>query len=209
MESALIVEDLAEPREWLAGVVRTAFPGCRIHAAATLADGLRAVEMERFGLALIDLGLPDGSGFDLLRELQRSSPATRCVITTVMGDDAKIVTALAGGASGYLLKEQSAEQTVRQLVQLAEGMPILSPSIARRMIDHFRLTGPSETDGGTLTEREKETLALIARGYRNREVAGQLGVAESTVASHVKSIYRKLGIATRAEASWHATRLGL
>lgn len=209
MESALIVEDLAEPREWLAGVVRSAFPGCRIHAAATLADSLRAAAVDRFELALIDLGLPDGSGFDLLRELQRSSPATRCVITTVTGDDAQIVTALAGGACGYLLKEQTAGQTARQLVQLAEGMPILSPSIARRMIDHFRLTGPSAEDVGTLTGREKETLALISRGYRNREVARQLGVADSTVASHVKSVYRKLGIATRAEASWHATRLGL
>ncbi len=209
MESALIVEDLEETRDWLAEVVRMKFPGCRIDLAATLGEGRKAIQAGCFDLALIDIGLPDGSGLDLLRELHLKAPGTRCVVTTIMGDDAMIVSALAAGAAGYLLKEQTAEQVGRHLAQLAEGEPVLSPSVARRLMDHFRLTGPTREGAEKLTAREMETRALIARGYRNREVAERLGVTPCTVASHVKSIYAKLGITSRAEASWHATRLGL
>lgn len=75
---------------------------------------------------------------------------------------------------------------------------------------HFQMTGPAAADDDAgLSEREKQTLALIARGFRNSDAAMHLGIAESTVASHIKSIYRKLDISSRAEASWHATRLGL
>ena len=209
MESVLIVEDLEETRKWLAEVVGTEFPRCRQRAVGSLEEARQAVEEESFDLALIDIGLPDGSGLDLLRELHHSHPGTRCVVTTVMGEDAVIVSALASGAAGYLLKEHSAEQLSRQLALLADDTPLLSPSIARRLIEHFRLTGPTESGACPLTEREKETLGLISRGYRNREVAEQLGVKPSTVATHVKAIYAKLGISSRAEASWHATKLGL
>jgi len=116
---------------------------------------------------------------------------------------------LSAGAQGYLLKQQPADQLGRQLVQLHDGIPALSPSIARRIMEHFRMTGPVADDDAGLSDREKQTLGLIARGFRNVDVAESLGIAESTVASHIKSIYRKLGISTRAEASWHATRLGL
>ncbi len=209
MHRILIVEDVSETRGWLEDIVRTAFPDCRIVEAATMAAGLQAAEELAFDIALIDLGLPDGSGLEVLRSLRRLRPETLCVITTVMGDDAHIVSALSAGAQGYLLKEHTADLLSRQLTQLAEGVPALSPSIARRIMEHFRLTGPAENDDASLTEREKETLALIARGYRNIDAAETLGIAESTVASHIRAIYRKLGISTRAEASWHATRLGL
>lgn len=208
MKRVLIVEDIAETRCWLAGVVRSAFPDCAIHQAANVATAL-ATAYKEFDLALIDLGLPDGSGLDVLRHLRLAHPATRCVITTVMGDDAHVVAALSAGAEGYLLKEQPADQLGRHLLQLSEGVPALSPTIARRIMEHFRLTGPAADCDTALTDREKETLALIARGCRNSDVAEALGIAESTVASHIKAIYRKLGIGTRAEASWHATRMGL
>jgi DNA-binding NarL/FixJ family response regulator len=209
MENVLVVEDVAETRQWLADIVFAAFPDCRIHEAASVAHGLAATVAQSFDLALIDLGLPDGSGLDVLRNLRQQNPATICVITTVVGDDAHIIAALSAGAHGYLLKEQSAELLSRQLTQLAEGVPALSPSIARRIMQHFQMTGPASDCDGDLSEREKQTLALIARGFRNSDAAEHLGIAESTVASHIKAIYRKLGISTRAEASWHATRLGL
>ncbi|GAA5482809.1 response regulator transcription factor [Haloferula sargassicola] len=209
MKQVLIVEDVAETRAWLGELVRSAFEDCIIHEAATVAAARELWERHSFELALIDLGLPDGSGLDVLRTLRKANPSTLCVITTVVGDDAHIVAALSAGAQGYLLKQQPAEQLSRQLVQLHEGIPALSPSIARRIMEHFRMTGPVAGDDAGLSEREKQTLSLIARGCRNADVAGNLGIAESTVASHIKSIYRKLGISTRAEASWHATRLGL
>lgn len=209
MKQVMIVEDVAETRHWLTGVVRGAFHECVIHEAATVDAARELWGRHVFDLALIDLGLPDGSGLDVLRSLREAAPSTLCVITTVVGDNSHIVSALSAGAQGYLLKQQPADQLSRQLVQLNEGIPALSPSIARRIMEHFQMTGPVEDDDAGLSEREKQTLSLIARGFRNADVAENLGIADSTVASHIKSIYRKLGISTRAEASWHATRLGL
>jgi DNA-binding NarL/FixJ family response regulator len=97
---------------------------------------------------------------------------------------------------------------VTQLQQISHGLPALSPAVARRLMGHFRRTGPITAEA-VLTQRESEVLALISRGLRNAEVAGSLGIAESTVAGYIKSIYRKLGISSRAEAAWHAAQLGL
>lgn len=209
MKQVLIVEDVSETRNWLGNVARAAFPECTTTMADSLRAGRAAVDSFVFDLALIDLGLPDGNGLDLLSHIRQSGAPTLGVVTTVMADDANIVAALSRGASGYLLKEQPAERIVLQLTQLAEGVPALSPSIARRIMEHFRLTGPVEGEASNLTAREREVLALISRGLRNTDVAEALGLSESTIASHLKSIYRKLGISSRAEASWHATRMGL
>jgi len=209
MKNILIVEDIAETRAWLAEIAGKAFPDCRIISAADVRRGVTAATSQDVDLALIDLGLPDGSGLDVLRTLKMNRPQTLCVITTVMGDDAHIVAALSVGAQGYLLKDQPPEIICRQLTQLAEGVPALSPSIAQRIMEHFRLTGPAAKPEGKLTARERDVLALIGRGFRNSDVARSLDLAESTVASHIKAIYRKLGLSSRAEASWHASQLGL
>jgi DNA-binding NarL/FixJ family response regulator len=208
MKSVLIVEDVAETRRWLGTLVQAAFPEARLTEAATLRAAL-ALLRDSFDLALIDLGLPDGSGLDVLRALRSQQSGALCVVTTVMGDDASIVAALSTGADGYLLKEQPSEVLVRQLTQLSLGVPALSPAVARRIMEHFRLTGPAAEPEADLTQRETEVLGMIGRGMRNSEVAAALGLAETTVAGYIKAIYRKLGISSRAEASWHATRMGL
>lgn len=208
MKYVLIVEDLAETQKWLAAIVGAAFPGVEIHFADSMRGGIAATTRQDYDLALIDLGLPDGSGLEVMRNLLLLQPKALCVVTTVMGDDTHIVAALSSGAHGYILKEQQPELITHQLKQLGAGIPALSPPIARRIMEHFRLTGPMTDDSG-ITEREKEVLALISRGLRNVDVGKQLSVAESTVAWHIKSIYRKLGISSRAEAAWHATRMGL
>ena len=208
MMRVLIVEDVAETRRWLAGIVAEAFPEAKVITAETLRMA-RGLLQPPCDLALIDLGLPDGSGLDLLHQIRKSGAPTICVVTTVMGDDASVVGALSAGAMGYLLKENPAGILVRQLSQIQMGLPALSPSIARRIMEHFSLTGPAHMPEGQLTERETAVLSLIARGLRNAEVAETLALAPTTVASYIKSVYRKLGISSRAEASWHATRLGL
>lgn len=207
MRNVLIVEDIAETQAWLTGLVERAFPQAEIVTAPNLQKA-RSLIGRGFALALVDLGLPDGSGIDLLRQIRAEGHETCCVVTTVMGDDASVVLALAAGADGYLLKENPADVLVRQLGQISLGIPPLSPAIARRIMEHFRFTGPVATDHH-LTERESEVLGLIGRGLRNAEVAGQLGLSETTVAGYIKSIYRKLGISSRAEAAWHASRMGL
>lgn len=208
MTRLLIVEDLKETRTWLAEIARAAFADCQVVEAASVREGTSKLEAGGFDVALIDLGLPDGSGLEVLRRARQLQPHATCIVTTVMGDDASIVGALAAGALGYLLKEQPRELLVRQLTDTVQGVPALSPSVARRIMEHFRRTGPN-TEDADLTAREREVLALVGRGLRNSEVAVALQLSEHTVAGYIKSIYRKLDISSRAEASWHAARLGL
>lgn len=208
MRRVLIVEDIAEARRWLSQIVVEAFPQAQVQTA----DSVRAAQAvigTPLDMALIDLGLPDGSGLTILRRIRETQDPVICLVTTVMGDDASIVAALSAGADGYLLKETPRAVLLRQLAQVAIGVPALSPAVARRIMDHFRNTGPVSQADGQLTDRETQVLALIARGLRNAEVAAQLGIAETTVAGYIKIVYRKLGIGSRAEAAWHASRLGL
>ncbi|HRP11457.1 MAG TPA: response regulator transcription factor [Terricaulis sp.] len=208
MSHVLIVEDLPDVRIWLGGVARAACPGAEVHDAASVRDALAALEHRAYRLALIDLGLPDGSGLEVARAIKGSAPETYCIVTTILGDDASIVAALAAGADGYLLKDQPRDILARQIRDTLEGRPALSPAIARRLMEHFKLTGPAAEDSA-LTPRERDVLAHVGRGLRNHEAAKELGVSEHTIAGHIKAIYRKLGISTRAEAAWHAARLGL
>ncbi|MEQ5872900.1 response regulator transcription factor [Sagittula sp. NFXS13] len=208
MKRILILEDIAEARNWLETIVLEIYPQAEVVTASRVAVA-RTLALQPIDLALIDLGLPDGSGLEVLRILRRSNPAAIKVVTTVMGDDASIVSALAAGADGYLLKESKTSMLVQQLQQLGHGIPAISPAIARRIMQHFRLTGPVTTIEDRLTARETEVLSLIASGLRNAEVAHVMSIAESTVAGYIKVVYRKLGISSRAEAAWHATQLGL
>lgn len=208
MTEILILEDLSEARRWLAEIAGAAFPDCVVTEASSMRAGLSLVAARPFDIALIDLGLPDGSGLEVLRSLRSHHSQAICIVTTVMGDDVSIVAALSAGAQGYLLKEQPQDMLVRQLKQTTQGIPALSPSVARRIMEHFQRTGPSTADN-ELTLREREVLALIGKGMRNSEVAQALDLSEHTVAGYIKNIYRKLDISSRAEASWHAARLGL
>lgn len=208
MKHILIVEDIAETRRWLSDIVGEAFPDAVISKAESVRAATRFKDLS-IDLALIDLGLPDGSGLDVLRMVRQQNSGAIKVVTTIMGDDASIVAALSAGADGYLLKENSATVLAHQLAQISLGVPAISPSVARRIMEHFRLTGPAAPIAEQLTEREAQVLSLIALGMRNTEVAVEMGIAETTVAGYIKIIYRKLGINSRAEAAWHASRLGL
>ncbi|MEQ6250171.1 response regulator transcription factor [Sulfitobacter sp. HNIBRBA3233] len=209
IRSVLILEDVRQSRDWLIGIIEGLFPDAKVSPAPTLKAGLDACAHETFDLALVDLSLPDGDGTDLLRQLSQTQPACCCVVTTVMAADSAIVSALAAGAQGYLLKSDPAEMIASQLRMTVAGVPALSPQIARRVMHHFKLTGPHFEPEAKLTKRETEVLRMIARGLRVSEVAQDCGIAESTVITHIKSIYRKLEISNRAEATLQASRLGL
>lgn len=209
MKSVLLIEDIAETRAWLREAAERAFPGSQIREAGRVREGLTLIASQSWDLAIIDLGLPDGDGNQLIQAMASAWPDATIVVATVMGDDHSVIKALSDGAHGYLLKDATQESFIRQLTAIDQGEPALSPSIARRIIEHFRRTAMVETEGGDLTPRERDVLSLIGRGLRNAEAASALGLSEHTIASHIKSVYGKLGISTRAEAALLASRLGL
>lgn len=215
-ERALVVEDLDEPRRWLAELLPQALAGVlAVDCAPDLATARGLIARHRYGLALVDWGLPDGDGGELISQLQREHPQTVVVVATIHDDDAHVFPALRAGASGYILKSQPAEVVKAQLRRIELDEPALSPSIAARVLRHFRSDGPSgvstvaPTPPVQLTDREVDVLRLIAKGYKASEVAQLLTLSSHTVTGYVRDIYRKLGISSRAEATLEAARRGL
>jgi len=208
IEKALIVEDLPEARTWLESCLRAAFPGIAVDLAGTLASAREKVRSTGYGLALVDIGLPDGNGVQLIEEWNTQSPDTLCVVTSVFDDDQHLFSALRAGARGYMLKDQSREELVSMLTGIIAGHPPLSPAIARRLLDFFSPTKASPPEE-VLTDREREVLALSAKGYTIARVAEILGITRNTGAGYVKVIYRKLNISSRAEATMEASRRGI
>lgn len=209
MNAGLVVEDIPATRLWLCEALASAFPGIAIESAGSLAAALALIERQGFEVALIDLDLPDGSGLEAIGALRRRSPATAAVVTTIFDDDAHVFPAMQAGAQGYLLKEQPRERFIAGLQGILRGDPPLSPAIARRMIAHFNAAAPAEGGEVALTPRETEVLRLVAKGFTQQEIAGHLGLSRHTVVDHVKSLYRKLNVSSRAEAALAATRRGL
>lgn len=206
---ALLVEDLTDSRRWLRGALESAFPGIGVTEAATLAEGLLA-SADPPPLALVDLGLPDGSGVQLIEVLRRRAPSCLCVVVTVFDDDGHLFPALRAGAQGYLLKDQPTSQLADTLRGIAAGQPPLSPSIARRLLGHFRATPPPvDSADDTLTTRETDVLRLVAKGYTVQQAADTLSLSRHTVSGYLKDVYRKLAVNSRAEATLEAARRGL
>ena len=207
VEHGLIVEDLPDARDWLIAVMSEAFPGILIETAGSLAAARERIAARTPDVALIDIGLPDGSGIDLIGELNREHPQVMSIVTSVFDDDTHLFAALGAGASGYLLKDQSRDDLTEMLQRIAQGQPPLSPAIARRLLGFF---GPKEdVDDTHLTSRERDVLALIAKGYTTAKVAGYLNITRNTASGYVKVIYRKLNISSRAEAALEASRRGI
>ena len=194
------------------------------------AQGLHGVDP--FKLLLVDLELPDGNGMELLAELV-NYPATK-IVTTLYSDDDHLFPALQCGADGYLLKEDRFEVLVEELQKIVRGQPPLSPAIARRLLTHFRPGGSGEaapTDSGfssagsfqssrpvpiekpldheRLTPRESEVLTYLSKGFTIKEIAALMGIKWFTVNDHIKSIYKKLNVSSRAEAAVLASKQGL
>ena len=198
------------------------FHDAEVRVARTVAEGERLARRHAFDLAVVDLGLPDGSGLTLLRRLREEAEARGdappvCVARTVFDDDAHLFGALGAGAQGFLLKGEAPALLRARLLAAMSGEPVLSPAIARRVLDRFR-TPSSAVDARApapvapsdrLTTREAEVLRLVARGLTVPEVAQALGVSTNTVKTHVKGAYLKLDATTRVGALDAARRRGL
>lgn len=233
----LILEDNPVARGFLCRVVRESFSD--IHSITEVGDldaarrllghvagGRAAPGSDPFQLIMVDLELPDGSGLELLTELS-NYPATR-IVTTLYSDDEHLFPALQCGADGYLLKEDRFEVLVEELQKIVRGQPPLSPAIARRLLTHFRsgdgaapmsvASPPSAAAQATvmmtadherLTPRESEVLTYLSKGFTIKEIAALMGIKWFTVNDHIKSIYKKLNVSSRAEAAVLASKQGL
>ena len=161
---------------------------------------------------LVDLGLPDGSGLEVIRQCQKLSPGTEIMVITMFGDEANMMRAFEAGARGYLLKDGTEDDLAEHVLSLNAGGSPMTPIIARQLL--ARLSSVPLPQGPlpvaeTLTVREREILAKLARGFTYAEAAEILGIAPSTVQSHVKNIYNKLAVHSKTEAIFEARQLGL
>ena len=163
---------------------------------------------------LIDIGLPDGSGLDLIAHVQRLGLPVACIVLSVLGDAATVTRAIACGADGYLLKDAEPDQLDQAVASVLAGGAPMSPAIAAHVLASLReqLRRDARDEQGkvpSLTPKERAVLEALARGLAFKEVAQELGISTHTVSDHVKAIYRKLSVRSRAEAVYAAMQAGL
>ena len=212
MVTVLLLEDDPATRERLRGH-RGRRPGLELAAAfgeLRLALAWLAAHPPPQVL-LVDLQLPDGSGIELIRAARRIAPQSESMVISVFGDEGHVVSAIEAGATGYLLKDASADEIVAAIARLRAGESPISSAIARHLLKRFRVAdapaGASQVS--PLTPRENEVLQLIAKGLSYQRIADTLGMSPHTVTTHIKQIYRKLAVNSRGEAVFEAMQLGL
>ena len=208
--SVLVVEDEQEfLRAYCEAITRE--PGFRlVGAVTTLAAAMALIEQSVPDVLVVDLGLPDGNGADLIRRAAKQRPDCDALVVTVFGDDRHVIDAIEAGATGYILKDSPPGELMHCIRELRAGGSPISPSIARRLLARMRAPAEMPAVGASpLTEREAEILQLIAKGLSFADVGDALGISAHTVVTHVKKMYRKLSVHSRGEAVFEATQMGL
>ena len=171
------------------------------------AEGVAAAERLRPDVVLMDLVMPRLDGVGAMRELRRRLPGVRVIVLTSFTDEEKLLPALQAGAAGYLLKNAEPAELARAVRAAHAGEALLDPAVAARLL--ASIAEPADAPREALTPREREVLALIGRGYANKRIALELGIAEKTVKTHVGHVLAKLGVSDRTQAALHAARAGL
>jgi DNA-binding NarL/FixJ family response regulator len=185
-----------------------------IDVVAEAGNGLEAVDKAaRFHptVVLMDIRMPELDGLEATRRILAADPAARILVLTTFDLDEYVYEALSAGASGFVLKDDPPEQLIAAIHTVAAGDALLSPAITKRVIGAFtRLARPEPPKGlDELTAREREVLALIARGCSNAEIAQELFISETTVKTHVTHVLQKLDLRDRVQAVVLAYRAGL
>jgi len=217
--TVLLVEDDAVTRRMFSLAVQEE-PSFQLQAALdSMQSALDWLEGQAPDILLVDLGLPDGSGIEVIRYCACRSPATHIMVITTSSDEDSVVASIEAGASGYLLKDVGRMDIVSSIRELREGGSPISPTIARKLLAKMRDARPAQQEEAdaqeddkpqiALTKRESSILELIARGDTYVEVARQLSLSVGTVQTHIKNIYDKLSVHSRGEAVYEANRRGL
>lgn len=199
----LFVEDDAGTREALVAALTVS----GFELAGVFGNGEEAIAAGpriRPDVALVDLGLPGVSGFEVTRALRHALPELPVLVHTVFESPPEIFAAIEAGASGYLLKGTPLDQVCAAIRQVKEGLSPISPAVARHLLNQFRQ--PEKASRSPLSTREGEVLELLVRGHTYADAGRALGLQLATVQTHVRSIYRKLEVASKAEATLVALR---
>lgn len=184
-------------------------------------DAIRLIDRGRADLYLVDLGLPDMSGIDVIRHAVDRYPDSEVMVITVFGDEHHVIESIEAGATGYLLKDSSAQEIAESIRTLRAGGSAVSPAIARKVLRRFQAVtqapaappparpAAAQRDAGLLSERETQILRDLAKGLNFHEIGEARFISTHTVARHVKNIYRKLTVHSRGEAVHEAAKRGL
>lgn len=183
--------------------------------ASSLAEAQQHLAHQLVALALVDLGLPDGSGIDLIRIMHEQNPSVAILVISAWSTQEAILAALRAGATGYVLKERDDLEVALALRSVLRGGAPIDPLLARRIIHEFssqdeqNTADEQEAEAEKLSPREHQILRLVAEGMGNRDIAEKLSISRYTVECHIKNIYRKLAVSSRTRAVNAARQRGL
>ncbi len=206
----LIVDDHAVVREGLRAYLSLQEGIAVVGEAADGEAAVREAEALKPDVVLMDLVMPRLDGVGAMRDVRRLVPSARVIVLTSFLDDDRLLPAIRAGAAGYLLKDAAPAEIVRAIHTAHAGETLLDTAVAARLVAALSSPADSEPrDADALTAREREVLTLLARGYANKRIAHELGIAEKTVKTHVGHVLAKLGVTDRTQAALLAVRAGL
>jgi DNA-binding NarL/FixJ family response regulator len=215
MNSAPIRVVIADDQPAMRNALRIIVEAGAMLVVGDASDGNEALltcMRERPDVVLMDIRMPGRDGLSATAELTRSLPATRVIVLTTFDDDASLFGALRSGATGFLLKNTPPEDLQAAVLRAAVGDAVLDPTVLARVMREAAKSNhpvPDNNDIGSLTEREKDVLWLVAQGHTNSEIARRLGISHATAKTHVSSVITKLGVRDRVQAAIHAHHNGL
>ncbi|RRH86232.1 DNA-binding response regulator [Variovorax beijingensis] len=222
----LVVEDDSRARAFFEASVQRSGSLFWLGSAGTVHEALAWMAQTTIipDVLLVDLGMPDGSGLDVIREAVARFPGCEPLVISVFGDEENVLASIEAGAVGYIHKDAAPEDIAQTIVEMKAGASPISPMIARRVLAKYRslqlagtlaaappeaALGNTTTAPSLLSAREHEVLTLIARGFSYAEIARLKGLSVHTVQTHIKNLYGKLAVHSKSEAVFEATRLGL
>jgi DNA-binding NarL/FixJ family response regulator len=223
----MIVEDDPNTAERFASIVEYQASLRLVGSASSVNEALSLIDTLRPNILLCDLGLPDGSGIDIIQYIRHQQYQIDVLVITLFDDEPHVIRSIEAGACGYLLKDGYDGDIAQSILDVVHGGSPISPSIARYLLRRFQpttlLATPNSLDNSTnqtstkmapenlphLTEKEKEVLNYLAKGFTYVEISQLLGMSSHTVSSHTKHIYKKLEVRSRAEAVFEAAQLGI
>lgn len=211
--SVLIVEDQVQTSLRLREAISSCDDLSVSSVAHSLDTGLEAFYKDKPRLVLTDLGLPDGSGIDMIKAAAKADWPCDSLVISVFGDEKRVINAIRAGAKGYVLKNSGVSSIADDMCAVLVGGSPISPQIARHLLSMVNDLGLAESgtqeDGIKLTSRESEILNEVARGYKRAEIGQNLGISVGTVGNHINNIYKKLEVNSSIEAVTRATKMGI